>query len=298
MFDRLTFRPAINSDALQFVEVMNKQYARKKTVDYFYWQYIYPYEPTVLMCAFEANQMCGMFGLKKRKLNNGVIVGQAIDMLIIPDWREKGLFSELADHAVQYFGREFDILCVLANATGNYAVQRSLGWYHVGTIKTLFFKGSGNMFSALLVDESLKDNHVRFYFERDQNYRQWRYDRHPEYSYKAVGVENTITWTKIFVDPVTNTKYGDIVDVMIPNASARRLHDVLYVACEYLQLQGVEFITTWAMPGTLLRNVTESIGFEEMNQERYFCIKVLNPEYEYLSDFSKWYLVQADSEIF
>jgi GNAT superfamily N-acetyltransferase len=298
MFDRLTLRPAAISDAFKFVDIMNSQYSRKKTPEYFYWQYIHPYEPTVLMCAFEANQMCGVFGLKKRKLNNGVIVGQAIDMLIIPAWRGKGLFRELADHALQHFSKELDILCVFANAIGNYAVQRSIGWYHIGTIKTLFLKITGSVSSGFSFDESLKNKSVRFYFERNQDYTRWRFDKNPEYSYKAVRVGDTIAWVKIFIDPITNTRYGDIVDIMIPYASSRRLYDIVYAACKYLQLQGAEFITTWAMPGTLLRSATESIGFAERNQERYFCIKVLNPEYEYLTEFSNWNLVQADAEIF
>jgi hypothetical protein len=298
IYNRLTLRPADISDSFQFVDIMDNQYARKKKPEYFYWQYIYPYEPTVLMCAFEAKQMCGMFGLKKRRLNNGVIVGQAIDMLIIPDWRRKGLFCELADHAIQHFGKELDILCVFANASGNYAVQKSLGWHYTGTIKTLCLKVTGNISSLQPVDDLLENKGGRFYFERSQDYTQWRFDESPEYSYKAIRVENNIAWTKVFIDPVTNTRYGDIVDIMMSYTSARRLYDILYAAYEYLQLQGAEFISTWAMPGTLLRNVTESIGFDETNQERYFCIKVLNPECEYLTEFSNWNLVQADAEIF
>jgi hypothetical protein len=35
-----------------------------------------------------------------------------------------------------------------------------------------------------------------------------------------------------------------------------------------------------------------------MAQERYFCVKVLDPEYTYLYDFTNWQLVQADAEIY
>lgn len=141
VFDQLELRPANISDAFQFVALMNNQYARKIKQEYFYWQYVYPHEPTILMCAFKDDQMCGMFGLKKRRLNNGVFIGQAVDMLIAPEWRKKGLFPELAKQAVKSFNGEIDALCVLANTAGKHAVEASLGWCNVGTIRTFFLKG-------------------------------------------------------------------------------------------------------------------------------------------------------------
>ena len=76
--EELILRPANALDASQFIEIMNSQYARKKNSEYFHWQYIDPYEPTVLMCAFEAGKIRGMFGLKKRRLNNGVVIGLSL----------------------------------------------------------------------------------------------------------------------------------------------------------------------------------------------------------------------------
>lgn len=298
-FRRLTFRPANISDAAQFVNIMNDQYARKIKPEYFFWQFIYSYEPAVLMCAFEGSQMAGMFGLKVRKLSNGAVAGQVIDMLIAPKWRGKNLFKQLAEHALQYFDKKFDILCVFANAAGSRAVQESLGWGLVGTIRTLYLEGGAGIPSWQSSDMPLRTETARVYFEKDDDYRRWRFDKNPEYSYFTVRADKTAdAWLKIFIDPVTGRRFGDIVDVRTGDVSRRGLHDIFSAACKYLQSQNVEFITTWAMPETVLRSVAESLGFKEAEQERFYCIKTLNPAYGYLNDFSVWHLMQADSEIF
>lgn len=298
-FSRLTFRPANIDDAALFVNIMNDQYARKKTPEYFDWQFIYSYEPAVLMCAFEDNQMAGMFGLKVRKLSNGAVAGQVIDMLIVPKWRGENLFKQLAEHAVKYFDEKFDILCVLANAAGSRAVQKSLGWRLVGTIRTLYLEGGAGILSWQSPDIPLQTETARVCFEKDDDYRQWRFDKNPEYSYFTVRADKTAAaWVKIFIDPVTGRRFGDIVDVRSGCVSRRGLHDILNAACKYLQSQNVEFITTWAIPETVLRGVAESLSFQESVQERFFCVKVLSPDCEYLNDISAWHLMQADSEIF
>jgi hypothetical protein len=299
MVNQLTFRPANISDAHQFADIMNSQYIRKKKPEYFYWQFICSYEPSVLMCAFEGSLMAGMFGLKVRKLSNGVVAGQAIDMLIAPKWRGKNLFCKLAEHAVQHFDKKFDILCVFANVAGSHAVQRSLGWQLVGTIRMFCLKGDASISSCQSSDMPLQTETDRVYFEKNNDYRQWRFDKNPEYSYYTVRIDKTAgAWVKVFVDTLTGRKFGDIVDMQTNGISRIGLHNILTAACKYLQSQNVEFITTWAMPETVLRSVAEPLGFKETNQERFFCIKILNPDCGYLNDFSAWHLVQADAEIF
>jgi len=296
--DQLMLRPATALDASQFVELMNSQYARKKDTRYFDWQYIHPCDPTILMCAFEAGKLCGMFGLKKRELNNGVVVGQVIDMLIVPTWRKKGLFRALAEEAVQQMEQELDIVCVLANAVGNYAVQKSLGYQHIGTIKTHLLKTSEYISGTSIEEDILNEGKDNVRFVKSQEYNRWRFDENPCYSYETICVKEATAWVKIFADPVTSIKYGDIVDIESSKTSATSLRGVLCAACDYLKLQNVKGITVWAMVGSLLREMAESIGFQESDQERYFCAKVLNPKCEYLIEFHNWRLVEADSEVF
>lgn len=295
VFANLQVRPATAVDASQFVDLMNMQYARRKTPAYFHWQYMQPFEPTVLMCAFEDGQMCGMFGLKDRRLDNGLRVGQAVDMLITPTWRRRGLFSTLAGQAIEFFDGAFDLLCVFANPAGRDAVK-SLGWQHVGTIRSLYLDGTGPVRGGVMADRL--EQYPRRRFRRTDQYRQWRFHKHPDYSYTAVESGGSVAWAKIFIDPVTHRKYGDIVDILYPSHSPGAICNSLFSVCEELLARGVEGITTWGMPGTVVRSAAESVGFQETDQERHFCVKALDPAHEYLTDLTYWDLVQADSEIY
>ncbi len=67
-------------------------------------------------------------------------------------------------------------------------------------------------------------------------------------------------------------------------------------SCWHLKQLGAAKITTWAMQDTSLRRVIEEMGFMESDYATYFNVKVLNPKYDYLYEFSRWRLRQSDAE--
>ncbi len=301
MLGTVTVRLAVKSDIPQMVDLMNSQYSRKKDEFYFNWQYFNSYYPTISMCAFINNRLIGMFGLQKRKLKSGAHVGQAIDLLVDPKWRKKGIFKLLGEKAIRYF-QNLDLLCVLPNLNGKNACEKAFGW------KTL-----GKIDSVILHRNSLRDiidkfPKVIFPIEREQEFerfnytneiRIWRFDQHPDYKYTYVRLTTgEFVVTKIFQDPVTGVRYGDIVYFECNLNNRRLLRELFLRASMHLKEQNVDSITTWALPHTPLREVIELLGFTELPQERYFVMKVLNNTYKYLYDFHRWHLVQADAEIY
>ena len=66
--DNLIIRKAEEKDIEQLVNLMNCQYLRKKSKDYFLWQYFNSYYSTILICAFINDELIGMFGLQTRYL--------------------------------------------------------------------------------------------------------------------------------------------------------------------------------------------------------------------------------------
>lgn len=294
------FRQAQQSDIPQLVYLFNSQYARKKGKNYFLWQYFDSYYPTALFCAFENGKLIGMFGLQKRLLNNGAKAGQAIDMLVSPEFRGKGIFKQLADHAIQCF-QDIDLLCVFPNLNGKNAVERSLGWKTAGKIDSMCAKPQS------IIDVS-EEGPEPWGFERDQSLyrfaydndiRKWRFGKHPDYTYHYISKnKERHAVTKIFTDPHDGIRFGDIVEFECDLGNKSLLTDLFAKTYHYLKNQDVEGITTWALPHTELYGVVKKLGFSELIRERYFCIKILNPQYKYLADFSCWHLVQADSEIY
>lgn len=297
----LDFRLAKISDISQLTNLMNAQYDRQKGESYFLWQYFHTCQATVLMCAFLGVKTVGMFGLQKRRLHNGTNVGQAIDLLVVPECREKGLFFKLGERVFKCF-EDLDLLIVLPNLNGKNACEKSLKWKTLSRINSMsvhvknlnIIKDKQNSFSG-----NPKQGKLVFMFHYDEIIRNWRYNQHPEYQYDYITLDSDkFAITKIFIDPITGQHFGDIVDFECDLNNKTVLKELFLKASLHLKEKGVESITTWAFPHTPLRQVVDSLGFVEMPIERYFCVKVLNPKYEYLYDFSRWHLVQADAEIY
>jgi GNAT superfamily N-acetyltransferase len=284
------------SDIPQLVNLMNIQYARKKDESYFLWQYFNSHYPAVLMCAFIDDRVVGMFGLQKKRLNNGAVVGQAIDLLVAPEWRGKGIFKNLGEKTISCFD-DLDLLCVFPNRNGKIACEKGLGWKTIGKINSMSLNPKDLKGCTL---ESDLENKNKFYkFHYNKNIRNWRFDQHPEYKYSYVPeISSNFVVTKVFINPVNGERMGDIVDLECDLYNKFVLGDIFMQGCLHLINQNVKYITTWALPHTPLYEIVSSLGFTELPQERYFCLKILNPEYEYLYDLNRWHLVQADTEIY
>ena len=83
---KINFRPANITDAEQIVTLFNSYYHCQTSSSYFIWQYFHSYYGTALMCAFWENRLIGFFGLQHKRLKDKIHIGQAIDLLIHPDF--------------------------------------------------------------------------------------------------------------------------------------------------------------------------------------------------------------------
>jgi hypothetical protein len=293
----INIKPVTKNEIDQAVTLMNSQYARQKTPQYFRWQYFESYFPAVLMGAFADDSLVGMFGLQKKKLNNGLCIGQLIDLLIAPDWRKKGLFNQLADKAYGFYN-DIEIFCVLPNLNGKNACEKSLGFKTIAKIDSLVLKDQG-LNNDNSSDKSTGDakQSSLIAFEKNDEYRKWRFDKNPEYKYDRVtGSCGAFSITKIFKDPVTGDQYGDIVEYESENTGL--LSELFHKTTEELFKTDIKNITTWALPHTEIFQILKNMGFVESSQERYFCIKIFNESLEKLDNINNWHLTQSDAELY
>ena len=295
---QIAFRPVKEGELSQAAGLMNAEYARKKNEQYFRWQYSESYYPTVLFGSFEGDTLIGMFGLQKKLLSNGAAAGQALDLLMVPPWRGKGVFRKLAARALSHF-TGLDLYCVFPNAAGKRACEKSLGWLTVAKINSLTVSRSQFTMNNLppLSQTTLQTPLTRF--SHSDQFHHWRFDRNAEYAYQYVRhSSHAYAVTKLFVDPVQGTKYGDIVDMEYGDNDSSTAQKLYIRACESLFMQGVDVITTWALPHTLLYHVAQSVGFAVRPRERYFCTQILNDRYRPFSNITNWCFMQADCEIY
>ncbi len=300
----IEYRPAIPADIPAMMALMNAQYQRKKTGAYFQWQYFTSRDPTVSWCAFVGDELIGMFGLQKRRLFDGTFLGQAIDLLVSPQWRGKGVFPSLAERAASHFS-DLAFFCVLPNANGKAAVESALGWKTLAKIDTMEVDVEQipdrvpDLRDVLEIADRTRSNVPLLRFRYDDAFRQWRFDAHPEYHYRTVmGDASAFAFVKQFVGPIGSIAYGDIVDFSCDLQDPERLRDLFFAAAKALQADGVRTVTTWALPHTLLHHVLIAIGFRDMKQERYFCVNVLPQCVADYTDITRWHLVEADAELY
>lgn len=274
----VSYRLLTASDIKQLTELVNAQYARKKDTTYFQWQFFASYYPTICMGAFDGEQLIGMFGLQRRQLTSGLAIGHLIDILIASDWRGKGIFRELAEQA---FGQFPDLRAysVLPNTNGKAACEK-LGFRTIAKIDDLVVDRKN-----FHIATGHQDHKQLIRFAIDDAYRAWRFTHNPTYRYQIGAAV-----TKVFVDPTTHERFGDIVDY---DTAASAL-----AASKHFFDEGMEQVSTWALEHTADYPVLSSAGFRALPRERYFCIKTLDPDLDYLYDITEWNLRPADAEIY
>ncbi|UCB47398.1 MAG: hypothetical protein JSV25_08335, partial [Spirochaetota bacterium] len=277
-------------------------------IDYFLWQYFHTPMKTVVIGAFLKERLIGSLGLQCRSLNNGLAGWQAVDVIVDEVYRKQGVFTSLAKFAFDHYSDEMDFGFILPNEAGRIAVERSLGWKNVDLIKTLSLDQKQDDFplisraefiddlcSMSMENKKIADNRV--YFLRDKDCMRWRFGKNPEYNYFVIKIKDSFSVGKIFTDPDSGRRFGDIVDYGCVD-SVDLMTEVFYATILYFQERGINNITTWAFPETSVYSILRNVGFIESMQTRFFCLKAFKSELHYLYDLSNWLLVEADSEVY
>lgn len=295
---RISIRPVNLEDLPQLAELMNSEYARKKEANYFLWQYIHSYFPTVLYCAFFKTKPIGMLGLRKRKLNNGISIGQVIDVLVAREWRQKGILRKLYNLAMVHFP-DLKAYFILANKNGKDVMEKGFLWKNVGRIDRMErFINIRKTYKKKIETQIRKNKGKIVYFPKNMKYYAWRFSQNPEYKYEKIPKKRSFAVVKIFTDPTTYKRYGDIVDIFCSLNDPTKLHDIYSRACRHLENQEIESITTWALPATTLHRMLKLMHFKKILQERFFLVHCLERKYNYLYNFSHWHLTEADTDLF
>ena len=305
----LIIRPVTLLEGNKFVIMMNKAYTRKKTLEYFKWQFFDTPLNTTLFGAYLADRLIGFFCFQCRRLNNGLICGQAIDLLVEKKYRGKGIFTRLGQEAMKLVSDKIDFAFVFPNVNGRMATEKGLNWKHIANIKTLMLRDFYNLdcdgdvaiiekWDDTKIKNNEKDIKDCVYFLRGKKELFWRFAENPEHSYTIVNGEVGYVMVKIFIDPLTGDKFGDIVDFSFSKFNNELLRKLFLQAISYLKGQGVMSVTVWAIPNTQIFLILKEIGFSETNQERYFYGKVFRDGLDYLYNIKNWFVVESDTEIY
>lgn len=291
----MRIRDAEIQDIDQLVILMNSNYIRKKTPNYFLWQFFSSPTETRLSVIEENSQIIAMLGMQKKEFKNGKNGLQIIDMLISINYRGKGLFSKLIDFNKNNFDH-YDFVFVLPNSNGARALGK-LGWVNLMKIDEMILDINNFRFDEIiecLTDKNSCDYDYEILYSSD--FEEWRFIKEPDnnYFYKFV-TKNDYTILKTFKDHNNGSVYGDIVYIKCQQCSLEKLLKETILLFKKL---GVRTISMWALPHTSEYRTIRRAGFEKESRERYLCVLPITNCCDNLLNISAWKLFQSDTEMY
>lgn len=294
----LEIRESKKSDLAKLAKFLNIYFIRKKIPAYFKWQYFSEEQPSKLFIALKDGAVVGTYGVQLKPTKVG-LSAFITDNLIEEGYRSKGLYYLLDNLATEYArSNKVKFSSALPNRFGMLAKNNKLGWQMVSRIYQL--EASLDKINFNNRDFKTQDGNPQLnYFLKDKVFKRWRFDKHPQNKYQCIYLDdNNYAFVKKFIDPKNGNICGDIVDIEVDWKDGDKIKNLLVIINDYFKTKGFSTITVWALPHTALFNILIGSGFKEVEQERYFCIKIFDPNFDYLRDIKNWQLTQADAEIY
>jgi len=287
---------AAPEDGYSYCDLFNRLYLRQKSLRYFIWQYFEAPHPIRLLKVEDKGKFVGCCGVQILPLVDGRLCAFLVDLLVDHKYRNRGI-PFLLEHEVAKYARSenAELMTALSNTFGRDVFNSIEGWHVVGSVKTLV-KAPGRV---QLPEDGKCSNKPFLAFEKNDDYREWRMSKHPEYSYRVfVLPDGSKYWTKYFVSPDSREKVLDLVDYIMPEFSFGRATDLFMNASRLVEQSAVKAVSTWALPSTSYCEAAKAAGFKATEQKRYFCVKAIRRMNERDFDLNKWHLTPIDSEVY
>jgi hypothetical protein len=301
----VVIREAVRSDIPQITKLLKPLYGYRRDKDFFVWQCFENIRSAVLVVAQESQAIVGMLGVQEVRTNNGLIGGQISWINIAEHKRGSGLFSEMGNRALGHF-MHLDFIFVFANKSAVNACKKSFGMTFIGELDRLildsiYFEADVTLRIETIrtdtVFDSIPQKSNLVSFQRDAEYRRWRYSGSTEYQYFKFSLPSgEYVVTKLF-QPFNSQEpiVGDIVDCECDLSDNGRLRQLFRSACFHLKQMGASCVSTWAVEGTPLSGVLREIGFSGSHHNSFFGINVFQQKYKDLYNYHAWHIVQSDA---
>jgi hypothetical protein len=309
-------------DSAAFIELFNSTYSRQVTPAYYSWRFCRPGTGATGFFAGDQRRAKGIYGyhlldMSCRKRFSAALM---VDMIVERRFRAAGvvfsrLCSAVEESAVQNGAKALFLLpndrslpIWLADkgcrqlSRMNTCTCQTVGGNGARGLTISKVSGFGNWLQG--VAQGFRQNHPNLVaVKRGAEYLNWRFCTHPIYHYDLFRVDRDGTpfgyvVLKQFCEPVTGDICGDIVDVLWSEDDPAALAEVLQFALGHFHSQGVGRASIWLQTNTILDQLGRELGFAETGSGRSFCVKILNEQFRWLQDASRWFITMADSEIY
>jgi len=303
----MIIRQGDKKDIPGMMTLNNQLYSYQWKKEFYVWQCFENIHPVSFMVAIHDNTIIGMFGIQCRTLSNfSIRCGQISWINIHQDWQRKGIFAQLGKKAIAQ-SNHLDALCIFANDAAVGACKKSLDMTFIGKLNrmTLHMSTMNHTYDDAYTYETINQNtsfntfctnQELFLFDHSSGYRVWRFSQSPVYTYYKITISSgEYTIIKIFYNHANRISYGDIVDFECDLKETNKLFLLFSTTIYHLINKGISIATTWAIPNSILCSILKQIGFDISDHNNYFGMRVFNPEYQALTNFKQWHIVQSDA---
>lgn len=310
-------------NSTEFVNLFNSTYSRKIDSSYYSWRFGRRDSNSRIFFTHDEQGLKGCVGLHLLNMG-GFQAALVVDAMTDERCRDDGRTFAFLRAKIEQCARANDVkaLFMLPNQRGLEAWSADEKWNILGEITT-FTRDTcshpgyprSNRIVAIqserfgvwvnTIAASFQNVHPELTsVQRRKPYLNWRTDN-PLHGYTILRIyqpEEHMPFgyltLKTFTHPETKEMIGDIVDILWAEDDPDTLMDMLYTALDYFHRQGVSKATIWLQTNTILDAVGYHLRFTPTEQQRHFCVKILDPDYVRFTDPMRWYLTMIDSEIY
>lgn len=305
--------PSNPQEVAKVLELFEQVFGRPLSPPFYRWRFLEnPFGPPLVTLLWDGPTLAGhyaasaMRGWHRRAFDSS----QSMTTMTHPDYRNRDVFTTLADHLYRRMATEHGIKMIWGypNTRSHFGLVRRLGWHDVALLPTMTRElttvdaGDNGIAGASTLPDGIDDLFLRsddgraFLSARDERYMRWRYVQNPdiEYTYFSIRGE-ALAVTKEF-DVAPGVRSLEVVDFLYagnPGRLAELIRDLL----AWAKKRGFAYVRAWVSLWDPLYPFLEKLAFVPREPLTYFCIRPIVGGLESSLDHPQaWVVTMGDSD--
>lgn len=313
----MNFRRYNKGDEKHILDVFERAFGRKLSMDYWKWRYIdNPNNNTDLInLAWDEDKLAAHYALSPIPLYlNGIKHFSALSMTTFtdPSYFRRGLFAKLAQELYSNTKDTIDVVFGVPNDNSVNGFVKKLGFQLIKEIPLLEtkilnrkFMPSANCVILENFDERFDElffliiNKYKIITSRISSYLSWRFVDNPENKYQIIAFIDggkVLGYAVVKIYNNNGVLIGDIVDLIAVNDSV--LRQILNFSLDFLQSKKILSANMWFCDNEYL-DVLKEFDFQENGKHFHFIVKNNSDTFnDDLLEFNNWYITMSDIDIF
>jgi len=285
-------------DEEKIISLFGKVFGKNIDLDFWRWKYHTPFGQGTIKLMFDGKELVGHYAVLPMALlinDEPVKACLSVDTMIHPDYRNQGLFTELANETYQtVISKGVRLVYGFPNGNSYHGFTKCLGWTGLGkvvmwqkeidTLHNLKF----NWRRIKRVNQFADDWNTKYAITvpRTKDFLNWRFVLNPRVHYAKFILSEGYCVLKIY------ERKGHIVDMVAHDEAI--MIELLHCAYDYFKKRDISNVSCWCYGDDLMLRVVKKEGFSPVEMPTHFGFRVFDD----LKLPEEWHLSMADTDVF